>query len=171
MRHNLALGVRLLLLPTFALVFVVAFLPGRLELAIRIYALVACGAVLGLMVAALRRAYPPASPLRTRRSGGRRRSRDSPAMLARVEQEVVLGAAGSFDLHRHLRPRLRSIASELLAARRRISLDGDSGEARALVGDETWELVRKDRPPPADRRARGAPSDMLDRVVASLERL
>jgi hypothetical protein len=92
-------------------------------------------------------------------------------MLARLEQEVALGAAGSFDLHHHLRPRLRTIAAELLTARRRISLDGDRLEARALLGEEAWELVRKDRSPPEDRLARGAAPDVLDRVVASLERL
>jgi hypothetical protein len=92
-------------------------------------------------------------------------------MLARLEQEVALGVAGSFDLHHHLRPRLRIIAAELLTARRRLSLDADQLEARGVLGEETWGLVRKDRPPPEDRLARGAAPELLDRVVASLERL
>jgi hypothetical protein len=130
-----------------------------------------CGIALALMVAALRRAYPRTTPLRPRRTRSGRTSRGAPAMLARLEQEVALGAAGSFDLHHHLRPRLRTIAAELLTARRRISLDGDRLEARALLGEEAWELVRKDRSPPEDRLARGAAPDVLDRVVASLELL
>jgi hypothetical protein len=162
---------RLLLVPTLALLAVLAFLPGRTELAIRVYALVLCGAALVVMVAALRRVYPQATPLRPRRAPSGHTSRDAPAMLARLEQEVALGAAGSFDLHHHLRPRLRTIAAELLAARRRVSLDGDQLEARALLGEEAWELVRSDRPRPEDRLARGAAPDVLDRVVASLERL
>ena len=171
MKRDFVRAGRLLLVPTLALLGVLAFLPGRTELAIRVYALVLCGAALGLMVAALRRAYPRATPIRPGRTRSAQTSRNAPAMLARLEQEVALGAAGSFDLHHHLRPRLRTIAAELLAARRRVSLDGDRLEARALLGEDAWELVRSDRPPPEDRLARGAAPDVLDRVVASLERL
>ena len=171
MRRDFARARRLLVLPTLALLAVLAFVPGRTELVIRMYALVLCGVGLALMVAALRRAYPRATPIRPRRTRDTHTSRDAPAMLARLEQEVALGAAGSFDLHHHLRPRLRTIAGELLTARRRVSLDRDQLEARALLGEEAWELVRKDRPRPADRLARGAAPDVLDRVVASLERL
>lgn len=171
MRRDLGRAGRLLLVPTLAMGSVVAFVPGRTELVIRVYALVLCGAALALMVAALRRAYPPATPLRPRQTRRGHTPRDAPAVLARLEQEVALGAAGSFDLHHHLRPRVRTIAAELLAARRRISLDGQPREARALLGEEAWELVRKDRPPPEDRLDRGAAPDVLDRVVASLERL
>jgi hypothetical protein len=169
-RRDFVRAGRLLVLPTLAVLAVIAFVPGRTELAIRVYALVLCGAALALMVAALRRTYPRATPLRPRTTRGPT-SRDSPAMLARLEQEVALGAAGSFDLHHHLRPRLRTIAAELLTARRRVSLDEGQPEARALLGEEAWELVRKDRARPADRLARGAPPEVLDRVVASLERL
>lgn len=171
MRRDLGRAGRLLLVPTVAVLAVLAFVPGRTELVIRVYALVLCGTALALMVAALRRAYPRATPLRSRTTGRGRAPRDAPAMLARLEQEVALGAAGSFDLHHHLRPRLRTVAGELLAARRRVSLDGDPREARAILGEEAWELVRKDRPRPEDRLARGAAPDVLDRVVASLERL
>jgi hypothetical protein len=171
MRRDLGRAGRLLVLPTLALLAVLVFVPGRTELAIRVYALVFCGIALVLMIAALRRAYPRTTPVRPRTTRRGPTSRDAPAMLARLEQEVALGAAGSFDLHHHLRPRLRTIAAELLTARRRISLDGDQQEARALLGEEAWELVRKDRSPPEDRLARGAAPDVLDRVVASLERL
>jgi hypothetical protein len=170
-RRDVVRAGRLLILPTLAVLAVVAFVPGRTELAVRVYALVLCGVALALMVAALRRAYPRTTPLRPRTTRRGPTSRDSPAMLARLEQEVALGSAGSFDLHHHLRPRLRTIAAALLTARRRVSLDGDQPEARALLGEETWELVRNDRARPVDRLARGAPPEVLDRVVASLERL
>jgi hypothetical protein len=170
-RRDLARVGRLLVVPTLAMLAVLAFLPGRTQLVIRVYALVLCGIALGLMVGALRRAYPRATPIRPRTTKGTHASSDAPAILARLEQEVALGAAGSFDLHHHLRPRLRTIAGELLTARRRVSLDGDQLEARALLGEEAWELVRKDRPPPEDRLARGVAPDVLDRVVSSLERL
>jgi hypothetical protein len=169
-RRDLARSARALALPTIALAFVVAFIPGRVELGVRVYALVLCGAALVLMLAALRRAYPRETPLR-RAASHRERRRAIPGMLARLEQEAVLGAAGSFDLHHRLRPRLRGLASELLAARRGVSLDDSPEVARPLVGEEAWELVREDRPPPEDRLARGLPINDLRRVVESLERV
>jgi hypothetical protein len=163
-------ALRLLVVPAVALVAVVAFLPGRTGLAIRVFALVVCGAALVLMLAALRRAYPREKMLRGPTAQARR-SRPIPGTLARLEQETVLGVAGSFDLHFRLRPRLRGLATDLLAARRNVSLDDSPGRARQLVGVETWELVREDRPPPADRLARGIPINDLRHVVESLERL
>jgi len=169
-RADLLRAAKFLVLATLALVFVAVFLPGRLELAARIYALALCGLVLMLAIAALRRAYPPATALRpkSRRRAERRRP---PPTLARIEQETALGVAGSFDLHHHLRPRLRAIAGALLGTRRGVSLDGDPERARRLLGDETWELVRRDRPPPEDRLARGLPPSTLGHVVDSLERI
>jgi hypothetical protein len=162
---------KLLLLPTAGLLAVVAFVPGRTELAVRIYALVLCGAALLLLLGVLRRAYAPVTPLRGRVKPARLGRRDTPGSLARIEQEVALGIAGAFDLHHRLRPRLRTLAAELLATRRGISLNGAPERARDLLGDETWELVREDRPPPEDRQARGLPINELRDVVESLERV
>ena len=170
MRADLLGAARFLVPATLALVFVAVFLPGRLELAARMYALVLCGLVLVLAIAALRRAYPPATALRPK-SRRRTERRRPPPTLARIEQETALGVAGSFDLHHHLRPRLRAIAGALLGTRRGVALDGDPQSARRLMGDETWELVRKDRPPPEDRLARGLAPSALHRVVDSLERI
>ena len=50
-------------------------------------------------------------------------------------------------------------------------LDREPEKARTLLGDETWELVRPDRPEPADRHAPGLPLGALERAVASLEQL
>ena len=170
MRGDFVRALRVLVLPTLAVLFVFAFLPGRLELAARAYALLLAIVALGVMVAALRRGYPRETPLRP---PARRRTehRDVPATLARVEDEVILGAAGSFDLHYRLRPRLRKLAAELLQARRGIALDQEPELARQTLGDDAWDLVREDRPPPADRLARGAAIPDLDRVVKSLERM
>jgi len=169
-KGDLRRAARFLTLPTLGLVFVVAFVPGRLELAIRVYALVLCGATLLLVLAVLRRAYPASAPLRPRQPRRPERPRP-PVPLARVEQEVALGVASSFDLHYRLRPRLRELALARLAAHRRIALDDESEVAREILGDETFELVRRDRPPPEDRLARGLPPAAVRRVVESLERL
>jgi hypothetical protein len=161
---------RLMLLPTIAFVAVVGFLPGRAGLAIRIYALAVCGVVLLLALVALLRASPAAARLRP----PKRRpepSRRPPQSLTRLEQEAEIGVAGAFDFHFRLRPRLRDLAGDLLDTRRRISLDGQPEAARAVLGDETWELVREDRPPPEDRLARGLTPATLGRVVDTLERV
>lgn len=170
MRRDVLAGVRLLLLPTFALAVVAGVLPGRAGLAIRVYALVLCVVVLRVAVRALGRAYPPAQPLRPRaaRSSDDRRP---PTSLRRLENAAALGVAGAFDLHHRLRPRLRRLAADLVETRRRISLDRDPEAARAALGDTAWELVRGDRPPPADRLARGLPISDLRSVVESLERM
>lgn len=171
MRSDLGRAARALFVPTLVLLAILAFLPGRLELAIRVYALVVAGVALALMVAFLRRAYPRPTPLRMSAKRREAARRGVPAVLARLEQEVALGAAGSFDLHHHLRPRLRALTGELLTARRRLSLDGDTAQAREALGEETWELVRSDRLPPEDRLARGIEPEALNRVVTSLERI
>jgi hypothetical protein len=169
-RAEIRSAVRLLALPTAALAFVVAFVPGRASLALRVYGLLVGIVVLAYGVRALVRAFPPATPLRpaARRSGQRS---PQPETLERIEQEAVLGVAGAFELHHRLRPRLRSLAAGLLATRRRLSLERDPGAARTALGETTWDLVRLDRPPPEDRLARGVPASELRAVVESLERL
>lgn len=170
MKRSLATGGRALALPTAALVVVVAFAPGRVELALRIYALLVAAVALALALAALRRAHPRTRPLRER-APAHVEPPARPGLLARLEHEAALGVAGAFDLHHRLRPRLRGIAGELLRARRGISLDREPDRARAALGEQAWELVRADRPAPEDRQARGIPISDLEDVVESLERL
>jgi hypothetical protein len=169
-RRDLVHAARLLLAPTFALVVVALFLPGRLEICARVYALLVCAAALVVVLRALRRAYPPERPLLPR-AKGRAAPRRPPQGLARIEHEAALGVAGAFDLHFRLRPRLHDIAAGLLQARRRISLDDEPDAARAALGDATWQLVRADRPPPEDRLGRGLPPAELIATVDSLERV
>ena len=170
MRRDLAGAVRALAVPTIALAAVAAFVPGRLELATRAYALVLCAVALALALLALRRAFPVEHPLQPQVRVARTRRR-APPTLARIEHEAALGVAGSFDLHFRLAPRVRAIAAGLLTARRQISLDGDPAAARELVGDATCELVRAHRPPPENRLERGIAVQELGLVVDSLERI
>lgn len=170
MKRDLIAALRLLVVPTLALGGIVMFVPGRLGLAVRIYALVLAAVVLGLALSALRRAYPPARPLRRPASRADRRRRP-PSTLARLEDETALGVAGAFDFHHRLRPRLHQLTLGLLATRRGVLAGAHPASAREIVGDETWHLVRRDAPPPEDRLARGLPIAELRRVVESLERL
>jgi hypothetical protein len=168
-RRNVRRTGRFLILPTLALVVVVAFLPGRVELATRVYALLLCGLAFLLAIAAIRESYPPETPLRYKRPTGL--EAEPLPTLAQIERETARAAAGPLDLHWRLRPRLRELAISLLAARRGVALDGDPESAREILGDETWELVRRDRPPPPDRVGRRRSPATLERLVDSLERL
>ena len=169
MKRDVVGALRLLVLPTVAVAVVLAFVPGRVGLVVRIYALVVCAVALGVALVALRRAYPDEKPLREPASRASRG--EQPATLARIEHEAAIGVASSFDLHYRLVPRLRSIASGLLDSRRRISLETQPEVAETVLGSEAWALVRPDRAPPADRLARGIAPDALGRVVDSLERV
>ena len=169
MREALPRALRLLALPTVALLVVAVFASGRLEQAVRVYALVVCAVILGLAVAALRRTLPGAggSPRRGRRAAPRA---EPPRSLAQLENESALAIGDSLDLYFRLRPHLRLIAAGLLEGRHGIALD-EGEKAKPLLGSETWELLREDRPIPEDRHARGLTLDALERVVLSLERL
>jgi hypothetical protein len=168
MTHDVRRSLRTLVVPTLALLVVAAFLPGRLEPAVRAYALLVCALTLWIALAALRRAYPPAGRLRRARADGDRRP-EPVRSLAELERVTAFGVADAGDLHFRLRPRLRDIAAGLLERRRGISLDGEPDLARAALGDETFELVRADRPLPDDDRAPGLPRAALERIVSSLE--
>jgi hypothetical protein len=166
-RKDLFGAARVLAVPTIALIGLAIVAPGRLELGVRIYVLLLCATAIVLLLLALHRAYPPERALREpARAASRRRP---PATLRRIEHEVALGVAGSFDLHYRLVPRLRSLAAGLLESRRRVSLEARTDAARGILGEDAWALVRPDRPAPQDRLARGIPPSDLERVVDALE--
>lgn len=158
------------IVPTLALVGVVLVAPGRTRLALHVYLLVLCLFSLVGVVGALRRANPRARVSAFDRALRRRPPRhERLAELARLEREVALGTASAFDLHYRLRPVARRVAHGLLAARRGIDLEHDAGGARAVLGDEAYELVRPDREPPRDRFGPGLPPEAVHRLVEALE--
>jgi hypothetical protein len=114
-----------------------------------------------------RRARPPRGPLWRR---GRRVSRSAPD-LAAVDRLLNLSVSSAEDAHVRLRPLVAGLAGQRLADHTGVRLDGDPDVVATAVGPDVWELVRPDRPPPADRRARGIPPAQLRRVVESLERI
>ena len=169
MRRDVYGALRALTIPTTALVGVAALAPGRLELALRIYALLLAGAVAVLALLALRRAFPSETPLDLVGPAPRRSLQ--PPSLGRMKNEVALGVASSFDLHFRLVPRLRAVAAGLLAFRHGVSLTDDPARARALLGDDAWDFVAPDRVAPQDRLSGGVPARDLARVVDALERV
>lgn len=107
------------------------------------------------------------------RRGRYRRSKPSgvrPADLQRLE--VLVGATGlsAGETHATLRPLLREITIPELN-RRGVRLAGHPDAARALLGDELWDLVRPGRPRPVDRRAPGVTLEQLAEMTDRLERL
>jgi hypothetical protein len=102
------------------------------------------------------REQPPRGPQRT-----------LPGDLGTITELVAGGRATAGDLHRRVRPLFREIAAAQLA-RRGVGLDRDPQSARELLGDDLWELVRADRPTPADR---DAPGLSLAELVSLTDRL
>jgi hypothetical protein len=92
-----------------------------------------------------------------------------PDQLARVARAVQLGLDDASGAHVDLRPLLRGIAAQRLRARR-IDLDRDP-RAAELLGPEAWELLRPDRPRPADPFAPGFDEAALVRVLDAIEAL
>ncbi|HUZ15696.1 MAG TPA: hypothetical protein VMU72_05910 [Gaiellaceae bacterium] len=91
-----------------------------------------------------------------------------PAQLLRMERELVLGMASAGHASHRLLPRLRTVAAARLGSRHGIELDRRPDAARAVLGDDVWELLRPDRPEPEDRHGPGV---ARSRVVAVIERL
>ena len=89
-----------------------------------------------------------------------------PRQLERLERELTMASSTAFDLHARLRPQLREIA-ELRLATRGVRLEDGEG----VLGEELWDLVRPDRPPPSNRHAEGIPPAELRRAIEVLEAL
>src|SRR5262249_45961267 len=73
-------------------------------------------------------------------------------------------------MHRGLRPLLRPIAAMRLA-RRGVDLDRHREEARALLGEPLWELVRADRARGSNLVAGGISAAELQSLIKRLERI
>jgi hypothetical protein len=114
-----------------------------------------------------RRARPRRRPLWRR---GERVSSSAPD-LAAVDRLLNLSVSSAEDAHVRLRPLVAGLAGQRLADHTGVRLDGDPQIVAAAVGPDVWELVRPDRPRPADRRSRGIEPAQLRRVVESLERI
>jgi hypothetical protein len=124
--------------------------------------LVAAGALRALVqtLPPLRRAAPASVSSMTEGTGDREH----------LDRVVSAATSHAGDLHLRLRPILREIAANGLR-RRGVDLDTDPQAAQELLAPETWELVRPDRPRPADAFARGLAPARLNAVLDDLEGL
>jgi hypothetical protein len=157
-----------------SLVFVSLLLFGRLprEPVVQVYLLVVGGLAGLTALAAARFAQGEARPSQFERALRRRWPRvKRPERLEQLERHVALASESAFDLHFRLRPTVATIASERLWSRHGIDLEARADRARSLLSPELWDLVRSDRPPPANRLAHGPGSAELGVVVDALERI
>ena len=102
---------------------------------------------------------------------GRPKPPQQPVELLRMERELELGIADATHAHRRLLPLLRAAAEARLASRRGVDLDRRPEVAEALLGEDVWELLRPDRPEPADRHGPGVPRASVTAVIERVESL
>ena len=95
---------------------------------------------------------------------------DDVADVRQISAELRSSAHIASTLHHQLRPRLRAIAEDRLAADHGVALDRDPDASRRVLGDEAWQLLRADREPPS-RRDGGISTADLERIVSALEKL
>jgi hypothetical protein len=88
--------------------------------------------------------------------------------LARTERIISTSAWTAAEFHMRLRPVLRDIAQERLE-RRGVQLDGEPGRARDVLGDQAWQLLRADRPPPDPPLSPGPSLAEIEEVLERLE--
>jgi hypothetical protein len=94
-----------------------------------------------------------------------------PPELVRIERELTLASANAGHLHSRLLPVLRDAAAVRLAARHRVDLVRRPDEARLLLGDERWELLRPDRPEPENTQRPGLSLRRIAGLIDAIERL
>jgi hypothetical protein len=101
-----------------------------------------------------------------------RRVAGSPPLeqLRQVDEILTAAQVSEFRVDRELRPLFRSIAAMRLA-RRGVDLDRHREEARTILGEELWELVRAERPRASDRFAGGISSAEQRGLIERLERI
>jgi hypothetical protein len=90
--------------------------------------------------------------------------------LRRVGETLAAAQASEVRLFRDLRPLFRSIAAMRLAWRG-VDLDRHREKARAILGDELWELVRAEGPRGSNLFAGGISAAGLQGLIERLERI
>jgi hypothetical protein len=94
-----------------------------------------------------------------------------PAQLVELERLVVTSGTSAVHVQAYLRPLLAEIASRRLATRGQALERMPDAIGRELLGDGLWEIVRPNRPFPADRHGPGVPPQELEGMLEVLGRL
>jgi hypothetical protein len=94
-----------------------------------------------------------------------------PPELVRMERELTLASANAGHLHTRLLPLLRDAARVRLAARHRVDLARRPDEARRILGEEAWDLLRPDRPEPENTQGSGLSLRRIGRLIDAIEHI
>lgn len=139
--------------------------PGSPSLTVAIYLFGVASLVLAAVVFRVATALPRGEPVPLEKPPRSPRV----GQLESVARALKLAEASAYDLHHSLRPIVREVAAARLA-RHGVSLGREPERARALLGAQTWDLVRPDREEPFGRAGRGGCSrDELRAIVDALE--
>jgi len=162
----------LVALATAALVVLLALRPLSTARAFAIWTVLVAALALAVLVRLSRRSGGPQHARRFESAlSARPEEASQPVELLRMERELVLGMADADNARRRLLPLLRAAAAARLASHHGIELEHRRDAAQELLGEEAWELLRPDRPAPADRHALGVPRERLVAVIERLESL
>ena len=148
----------------------------RTDLAVRSYAAALAACALAVLVRALdvqvsdrNRGAPTFDELA---AGDQPEREETPRQLVSLELAVRFGSSSAGDYHTRLRPVFADLARRRLADRGvRLDAPAHSARARAILGDAAYELVRPDKPAPAERFAPGPSRTTLEGLTSLLEEL
>lgn len=171
MRAVLVRVLEVVIVPTVGLGLALVLLPGEAALEVHVWLLVVLAVALLRLIGAIRGATDSPPSLFDAACARGQPPTPELAELAQLGREASMATGSAYDLHFRLRPTLSALAAGLLRYRRGIDLERRPERARALLGDETWELVRPDRPVPRERRGPGITPAQLDRMITVLEGL
>jgi hypothetical protein len=171
MNSIVARAVKVGVVASFAVGLAAYLSTGLRSLFLDVYLVVICAVLLLALVRTTRLKAPALAPSRFERVLREMQQGPTDTGEPALVRDVDLAVLGAFHLHVRLRPVLREIAAHRLRLHYGVDLDAEPGQARELVGSEAWDLVRPDRPPPADRLAPGPPLSTLAQVVTELERI
>jgi hypothetical protein len=148
----------------------------RTDLAVRWYAAALAGCVLATLVRALdvqtRDRDRGAPGFEELAHGDRSRNTGTPAGLVSLELAVRFGSSSAGDYHIRLHPVLADLARRRLADRGvRLDLPAHRARAVAVLGEQAYELVRPDLPPPDERFDPGPSPKALEELTTLLEQL
>jgi hypothetical protein len=93
-----------------------------------------------------------------------------PEQLRKVDMTLAAARASEIGVDRDLRPLFRGIAATRLA-RRGVDIDRHPETARAILGEELWDLVRAERPSGSNLFTGGVSTAGLQSLIEGLERI
>jgi hypothetical protein len=157
-----------------AIALVALLAPPRLSTsrALAIWLVIVAALVLVALIRESRERGGPVPPSRFEQALRRRKPATAqPEELVRMEREILLGIADADHAHRQLLPLLRATAGARLAARHGLEPGRRPELERELLGEEVWQLLRPDRPEPADRHGPGPAQEQVVAVIEKVESL